>query len=160
MKLVIDISEEDYNFVKKQVADGITNPLKMRIANGTPLPKGHGRLIDADSIKDSENLIKRSDAIGAIINHCENDCYFRVDNWCPQCQREEFEEAIKAVPSADRPQGEWINQHENGHGFWVGVCSQCGKEKRVDNYCPNCGCKRPEVEDESNCHSRGESEVC
>ena len=46
MKVVIDISEEDYNFVKKQVADGITNPLKMCIANGTPLPKGHGDLID------------------------------------------------------------------------------------------------------------------
>lgn len=50
MKLIIDIPEEDYNFVKKQVADGITNPLKMRIANGTPLPKGHGRLIDADEL--------------------------------------------------------------------------------------------------------------
>lgn len=39
MKLIIDIPEEDYNFVKKQVADGITNPLKMRIANGIPLDK-------------------------------------------------------------------------------------------------------------------------
>lgn len=47
MQLVIDISEEDYNFLTKQVADGITNPLKICIANGTPLPKGHGRLIDA-----------------------------------------------------------------------------------------------------------------
>jgi hypothetical protein len=37
MQIVIDIPEEDYNFVKKQVADGITNPLKIRIANGTPL---------------------------------------------------------------------------------------------------------------------------
>ena len=55
----------------------------------------------------SEDLIKKSDAIGAITNHCENECYYRVDNWCPQCQREEFEEAIKAVPSADRPQGDY-----------------------------------------------------
>ena len=37
MKLIIDIFEEDYNYVKKQVADGIINPLKMHIANGTPL---------------------------------------------------------------------------------------------------------------------------
>ena len=37
MKLIIDIPEEDYNFVKRQVADGITNPLKICIANGTPL---------------------------------------------------------------------------------------------------------------------------
>lgn len=50
MQIVIDIPEDDYNFVKKQVTDGITNPLKMRIANGIPLPKCHGRLIDADDI--------------------------------------------------------------------------------------------------------------
>ena len=51
MKLIIDIPEEDYNFVKRQVVDGITNPLKICIANGTPLPKGHGRVIDADKIR-------------------------------------------------------------------------------------------------------------
>jgi len=48
MQIVIEIPEEDYNFVKKQVADGIFNPLKVCIANGIPLPKGHGRLIDGD----------------------------------------------------------------------------------------------------------------
>ena len=52
----------------------------------------------------SDDLIKRSDVVGTIINHCENECYYRGDNWCPQCQREEFQEAIEAVPSADRPQ--------------------------------------------------------
>ena len=45
---------------------------------------------------------------------------------------------IESIPSAER-KGEWIAQHESAHGFWVGVCSLCGKEKRVDNYCPNCG---------------------
>lgn len=48
MKIVIDIPEEEYNYVKTQVKFGITNPLKMRIANGTPLPKGHGDLIDVN----------------------------------------------------------------------------------------------------------------
>lgn len=51
IELVIKIPEEEYNLIKTQVAFGITNPLKMRIANGTPLPKGHGRLIDADELK-------------------------------------------------------------------------------------------------------------
>ena len=46
--------------------------------------------------------------------------------------------AQKAI-SAERPEGEWINEHENGHGFWFGTCSQCGKERHVDNYCGNCG---------------------
>lgn len=50
MQIVIDIPEEKYNYVKNQVAEGIDNPLKVYIANGTPLPKGHGRLIDADDI--------------------------------------------------------------------------------------------------------------
>ena len=37
MQILINIDEEDYNIVKKQVADGITNPLKICIANGTPI---------------------------------------------------------------------------------------------------------------------------
>lgn len=57
MKLVIDIPEEiiitcmQHNmpvdcemFARKMVLD---------IANGTPLPKGHGRLIDADALRKS-----------------------------------------------------------------------------------------------------------
>ena len=60
MKLVIDIPEEDYIFVKKQIADGITNPLKICIANGTPLPKGHGDLIDRDKFHQTlENICIR-----------------------------------------------------------------------------------------------------
>jgi hypothetical protein len=55
MKIVIDIDEDDYNYVKRQVADGITNPLKICIANGMPLPKGHGRLLDEKEILASED---------------------------------------------------------------------------------------------------------
>ena len=97
----------------------------------------------------SEDLIKRSDAIGAITNHCENECYYRVDNWCPQCQREEFQEAIKAVPSADRPQGEWIEQEDDYHHYWE--CSECGMGVGLDdirNYCPNCGARMKGADDE------------
>ena len=38
MQIVIDIPEVDYNYAKQQVADGITNPLKIIIASGTPIP--------------------------------------------------------------------------------------------------------------------------
>lgn len=51
MKLVIEIDEERYSDVKNQVKNGIDNPLKVIIANGTPLPKGHGKIIDADKIE-------------------------------------------------------------------------------------------------------------
>ena len=38
IELIIKISEDYYNFIKRQIVDGITNPLKVCIANGTPFP--------------------------------------------------------------------------------------------------------------------------
>ena len=93
----------------------------------------------------NDDLIKRSDAIGAITNHCENECCYRVENWCPQCQREEFQEAIKAVPSADRPQGEWVRTgRTNIYGGIEVQCSNCGDKVMVQHledewYCRHCG---------------------
>ena len=56
MKLVIEISEEDY----RKVEDGRCPVSVMRdaIRNGTPLPKGHGRLIDAEVF--ASNVVKYS----------------------------------------------------------------------------------------------------
>lgn len=61
MKLMVDISEEDYRECKfrkdllslKEPTD-LTFNMRMEklIANGTELPKGHGRLIDADDYID------------------------------------------------------------------------------------------------------------
>ena len=51
MKLVIDIPEEDYE--KLMNGEGSINlffTLCAVVFNGTPLPKGHGRLIDEDDI--------------------------------------------------------------------------------------------------------------
>ena len=49
MQIVIDIDEKDYDLYK--VDDwNIPKCLRDAIANGTPLPKGHGRLIDADEL--------------------------------------------------------------------------------------------------------------
>ena len=48
MQIVIDIPEEMHEQIKDgYVPLGISKYLK----NGTPLPKGHGRLIDADNVK-------------------------------------------------------------------------------------------------------------
>ena len=55
IELVVKIPEEEYNYVKKQVAEGVDNPLKVIIANGTLLPKGHGRILDEKDILDIEN---------------------------------------------------------------------------------------------------------
>ena len=52
MKIVIDIPEEEYqNYLKMRPAypEGAFCYIKA-IQNGTPLPKGHGRLKDVDAI--------------------------------------------------------------------------------------------------------------
>ena len=48
MQIVIDISEKDYEVMKASVNKSGSD---YRILKGTPLSKGHGRLIDADALK-------------------------------------------------------------------------------------------------------------
>ena len=62
MKLVIDIADEDYNniepFLNGQTIKGGFNIFKLleMIKNGIKLPKGHGRLIDADELKQNDEI--------------------------------------------------------------------------------------------------------
>ena len=63
-------------------------------------------------------------------------------------------EAIKQLndlPSADRPQGEWIFVEE-----FMGInrykCSVCEREElrtHLSNFCPNCGARMKGAEDEN-----------
>ena len=53
MQIVIDIDEETYKKCKWKNNGAVGLEWWERaIANGTPLPKGHGRLIDADELFD------------------------------------------------------------------------------------------------------------
>lgn len=54
MKIVIDIPEEDYQKLKAKdkFYDMYLNYYEKLIVNGTPLPKGHGRLIDENKLKE------------------------------------------------------------------------------------------------------------
>lgn len=55
MKLIIDIDEADYHRIENGFASDDDAPLLEKIfKNGTPIPKGHGRLIIL-----SEDAIKR-----------------------------------------------------------------------------------------------------
>lgn len=53
MRIVIDIDDEDYKRIQDipDVFNSLTSRAYSAIRNGTPLPKGHGRLIDADAIE-------------------------------------------------------------------------------------------------------------
>ena len=59
MQIVIEIDEEEYQTYinhTEAILDSsiplVHQDLLMAVINGTPLPKGHGRLIDADYLRD------------------------------------------------------------------------------------------------------------
>ena len=60
MKLVIDIPEKVYTWIQREWVkcdfDSVINHALNGIKNGTPLPKGHGRLIDADAFFKSASI--------------------------------------------------------------------------------------------------------
>lgn len=87
-----------------------------------------------------DDLIKRSDAIKAVADYFDLISYSR-----------RFAESIlNKVPSADRPNGEWIDVHANYK--YVRACSECGWQHDVvhygDSFCPHCGAKMKGADDE------------
>lgn len=59
MEIVIKISDKDYQLMK----DGhIPFNIHDKLMNGTPLPKGHGRLIDADALE--KKMCDREEELG------------------------------------------------------------------------------------------------
>lgn len=61
---------------------------------------------------------------------------------CGETENRETAKWLKEYfPSADRPMGEWLDLHEDGHSWFVAKCSQCGKTNRINNYCPSCGAR-------------------
>ena len=62
MKIVIDINDDDYCDIigDALIGEFTTREVINAVKNGTPLPKGHGRLIDADAfIAKMEDASKR-----------------------------------------------------------------------------------------------------
>ena len=92
----------------------------------------------------SDDLIKRSDAIDAI--HREA----RLAGGSVAIEYADmFQDAIKALPSADRPQGEWED-----YDRYMKCCSKCGWIHDILHYgahfCPNCGANMKGADDEDN----------
>ena len=79
IELLIKINEEQYKFIKQSMTfDAVKNypallyDICEHIANGTPLPKGHGRLIDADTlIYLTETCIETTDAFIELIQDAQ-----------------------------------------------------------------------------------------
>lgn len=55
MKIVIDIDDEVYKDAMNGIPNGLCKYSNEAIRNGTPLPKGHGELVDKDVVLDMMN---------------------------------------------------------------------------------------------------------
>lgn len=100
------------------------------------------------------DLIKREDAIATI-----GVMYERCDTYDITDYRDLMLEAVKVLPSADRPQGEWI-YCEDEYGIDGYRCSNCGRHipwdyqhkfiNFIDDYhtCPFCDARMKGADDE------------
>ena len=125
-----------------------------------------------------DDLIRRSDAIEAIENtdwwhqNRNKDMVSGANSDEHQAwyKAEDIYKALEAIPSADRPQGEWIavssyDAFGGDEATWMAhgnpiafhYCSECKEQTRIDgfgeeilsNYCPNCGCRMKGADDET-----------
>ena len=85
----------------------------------------------------SDDLIKRSDVINLL-------WYFQ-DECCSAVVGD-----VEKLPSADRPQGQWIEMYRNGFGNIICMCSKCNFHTTKSNFCPNCGARMKGADDETN----------
>jgi len=93
----------------------------------------------------SDRLLKESDVL-------------KIAFQLPLVVNSAFADAVKALPSADRPQGEWL-KFGLGRGTRILFCTNC--ERRIEvplsqgdsnyDFCPNCGADmRKGANDETN----------
>ena len=90
------------------------------------------------------DLIKREDAIKALYKYSF-------------VSKDVIEREINAIPSADRPQGEWVDAEiplESGDTMPIQVCNLCKTFYPLaytgggHRFCPNCGAKMKGADDE------------
>ena len=75
-QILIEIPEEEYKRMVEKRMFGRVDVWKDAICNGTPLPKGHGRLIDEDAIK--KYIEDGAICLKCVGNGwgCQDDCTF------------------------------------------------------------------------------------
>lgn len=94
----------------------------------------------------NDDLIRRDDAIDELMHIIPYTRYYNGE-FVLLLNKRECLKAIKAVPSADKPQGEW---EDIPYSFAGGYrCSICGQKSLENdwNYCPNCGADMRGVDD-------------
>lgn len=156
MQVVIDIPEEYHNAIKAIPNIQCTADMLI-IKNGTPLPKGHGRLIDADYLRDQwkqkrgQSIVLTAVLIWEVekmkwdmtkvveeiaMQAKENQEEFIFKTIHPYCEnilqmKINKEELNRIILRGVRPKGKWILNDYQGVqavGYLRYHCSECGRE--------------------------------
>ena len=98
------------------------------------------------------DLVKREDAIKAI-----EELPNAYNGWSDAYDKAYIIGALEEVPSADRPQGKWIDAEiplESGGSMPIQVCNLCKTFYPLaytgggHRFCPNCGARMKGADDE------------
>ena len=82
------------------------------------------------------DLIKRSDAIKALHEEWDGGWLEVTGEWIA----DNCEAVLNKLPSADRPQGDWIGGTvEHGPGYTCSICHYRVPPWKNTPYCPHCG---------------------
>lgn len=57
MKIMVDVPDEEYESYALAITFGMGSAAIRRILNGTPLPKGHGDLIDRNELEECKEIM-------------------------------------------------------------------------------------------------------
>ena len=103
------------------------------------------------------DLIKREDATRGEWIDTNEDVISRewilkeFDKGKPMlCQSEYFAELfwlVRHAPAVEN-KGEWLFKEITDDYHITGQCSVCKERRRIDNFCPNCGCRMKGADDE------------
>ena len=118
----------------EQVASKLKNPCDSLLTDSAEADKERECKLD---------FISRAEAVKAI---CNAQCELDVPHY-PKCDQVKYCDDIKALlalPSADRPSGEWVNEWKDidGGRMYGACCSVCHTIGHSGyNYCPSCGAR-------------------
>lgn len=136
MKIVIDIPEKIYNRYINYTESyidfmfiGTEEILVKATKNGTPLPKGHGRLIDADAMINKLCIDEASEFFGSVT--CAEIMDF-INNEKPIIEADK-EIEVCVVECKDCEHYYFANNRIPSEKDWV--CELDGCHKNNDDYC-------------------------
>ena len=153
MKRIIDISEEDYNYMMECCPD-LSDLMNIyeQLKNSTPLN-------ECEAEDKLVNCIDRDYTAKYVEEFANNEYVSQEEAETIYLIADGIRHIPTIYPKSDKPSGKWINDSsvdKDGEILYIGYhCSECGYNVTGSGiywgskYCPNCGAKMVEGQGEN-----------